>query len=98
MRRAAGWGGMYKRPPGASSLCGPLRSVIGSDCRHLPVYQKTGVRPVDFDFEWIAVGDISGMFCAAIPAGAGRKSGEQIDLGEKFNKVSGRTGLAFIKY
>jgi hypothetical protein len=49
---------------------------------------------MDLDVERIAFGSVVGVTGAAVAAGAGRERNQQINLGEKFDEIASRTGLA----
>ena len=53
---------------------------------------------MDFDLERIALGNVVGVTGATVAAGTGRECNQQINLGEEFDEIAGRTGLAFMKY
>jgi hypothetical protein len=50
---------------------------------------------IEFDLQRVTIRCIAGMLCAAIAAGAGRQGAQQIDFGEKFDKIAGAHRACF---
>ena len=53
---------------------------------------------MDLDLERITFGTVVGVTGATVAPGTGRKRNQQINLGEKFEEIAGRTGLDFMKH
>ena len=50
---------------------------------------------MDPDLERITFGTVVGVTGATVTPGTGRKSNQQIDLGEKFDEIAGPNGARF---